>query len=535
MEHKWQTPGQLRALINELVSWGSVTLSAGEQAFPNRLKGKLQSLPYYQEHEDYIKISPVDHGRSNLTALYLHPEAKKTVVLFGHYDTVPTEDFGEIQHLATQPDLLTDYFLNRIEDAPEDVQDDLRSGEYLFGRGVMDMKMGIALNMHVLEKAITEEWPMNIVFLAVCDEEVNSAGMRKAVGELLDLKKQHNLDYQMGVLTEPVFRNDPKDDHFTVYTGTVGKVLLGALVFGKETHAGEPLSGITSPYLSSFLLQEMEWNPDFLEEDKGEKMQPPVILQAKDLLQSYSVQTPLRTSLLFNVFQMKRSIKDIFVLYEEAAQRAVERANADYVRKCEQYGVEPVGETRVIRYADLLHYATEKLGANQVEQIRQDVLHHAEWDVREKSLRLADGLLLACKELAPAVVIMMAPPYYPAVSFADDAFIDRIQRQLLDLAGEVVSFPAQRVHYFNGLCDMSYVAWQGEESAYEVFEDNAPVLGDEYDLNFAGMRELNLPTMVIGPYGKDPHKRYERLHMPNAFEEMPLLFDRFFKLLLAEN
>lgn len=533
MESKWQTPAQLRALINELVGWGSVTLSEGERAFPNRLRETLLSLKYYQEHEDYLSITPVDRARSNLTALYLHPEAKKTVVIFGHYDTVPTEDFGEIQHLATQPDLLTEYFANRIDDAPADVQEDLRSGEYLFGRGVMDMKMGIALNMQTLEKAIQEQWALNLVFLAVCDEEVNSTGMRKAVQQLLHLKEEHGLDYQMSILTEPVFRNDPRDDHFTIYTGTVGKVLLGALVFGKETHAGEPLSGITSPYLSSFLTQEMEWNPAFLEEDKGEKMQPPVILQAKDLLQAYSVQTPLRTSLLFNVFQMKRSIADIFSLYEEAATRAVQKANRDYLEKCRQYGVAPVGETRVIRYADLLRYATEKLGAENVERIRQETFQHPEWDVREKSLRMADGLLLACKELAPAVVIMMAPPYYPAVSFGDDPFIDQCQQQLLEIAGEEVSFPAQRVHYFNGLCDMSYMAWQGEEVEYQIFEDNAPILGEEYDVPFAGMRELNLPTMVIGPYGKDPHKRYERLHMQNAFVEMPKLFERFFKTLMA--
>ena len=46
------------------------------------------------------------------------------------------------------------------------------------------------------------------------------------------------------------------------------------------------------------------------------------------------------------------------------------------------------------------------------------------------------------------------------------------------------------------------------------------------------MKELNLPTMVVGPYGKDPHKYYERLNTKNAFEEMPILFDQFFQFLM---
>lgn len=531
-ESKWQTKEQLQKLLSELVGWGSVTLSEGEQLFPIRLREKLLSLPYFKQHPDQIELVALSEKRSSLSALYLHPEAKKTVVLFGHFDTVPIEDFGEQQSLATQPELLTAYFEQHIENAPVDVQEDIRSGEYLFGRGVMDMKMGVALNMQTLEKAILEEWHLNLVFLAVCDEEVNSEGMRAATPHLLRLKEKHNLDYQMGVLTEPVFRNDPRDDHFTIYTGTVGKVLLGALVYGKETHAGEPLSGITSPYLASFLNQEMEWNPAFVEEDRSERTQPPVVLQQKDMLLAYSVQTPLRTSVLFNVFQMKRSIADIYSLYVKTAEAAMVKANEDYRKKCQLFGVEPVGEVRVIRYDELLAYAKQKMGEEAIERIQSDVAQNADWDVREKSLRIADALMMACKELAPAVVLLLAPPYYPAVCFSGEDLIEACNAKFLELAEEAVSFPAQRVHYFNGLCDMSYISYQGNESEYQVFEENAPILGTEYSIPFKEMKALNLPTMVVGPYGKDPHKRYERLHKQNAFEEMPLLFDRFFAYLM---
>ena len=531
-ESKWQTKEQVQKLLSKLVGWGSVTLSEGERLFPIRLKGELMALDYFKHHPDQINLVALSEKRSSLSALYLHPEATKTVVIFGHFDTVPIEDFGEQQSLATQPELLTAYFREHIEHAPKEVQEDIESGDYLFGRGVMDMKMGVALNMQTLEKAILEEWKLNIVFLAVCDEEVNSEGMRAATPHLLELKEKYNLDYQMGILTEPVFRNDPRDNHFTIYTGTVGKVLLGALVYGKETHAGEPLSGITSTFLASFLTQEMEWNDSFVENDLGEKMQPPVVLQQKDMLLSYSVQTPLRTSILFNAFQMKRSIADIYSLYEKTAKVAMKKANETYIKKCNEYGINPLGEVRVIRYDDLLQYAKEKMGEAAIQRMEADVMQNSDWDVREKSLRLADALMMACKELAPAVVILLAPPYYPAVSFSGDEFIEECNEKLLEIAEKVVHFPAQRVHYFNGLCDMSYTAYQGDESEYKVFEKNAPILGEEYSIPFKEMKELNLPTMVVGPYGKDPHKYYERLNTKNAFEEMPILFDQFFQFLM---
>lgn len=535
LETKWQTKEQLQKLLSKLVGWGSVTLSEGERLFPHRLKEELLALDYFKEHPDRISLVALSEQRSSLSALYLHPNATKTVVLFGHFDTVPIEDFGEQQSLATQPELLTAYFEKRVKHAPKEVQEDIESGEYIFGRGVMDMKMGVALNMQTLEKAILEEWELNIVFLAVCDEEVNSEGMRAATPHLLELKKQYNLDYQMGILTEPVFRNDPRDNHFTIYTGTVGKVLLGALVYGKETHAGEPLSGITSPYLASFLTQEMEWNEAFVEKDRGEMMQPPVVLQQKDMLLSYSVQTPLRTSILFNVFQMKRSIADIYSLYEKTSQTAMRKATSHYLEKCKQYGIEPLGEVSVIRYEELLHYAKNKMGEAAIERLKAEIVQNSEWDVREKSLRIADALMMACKELAPAVVLLLAPPYYPAVSFSGNEFIEECNEKLLEIAEEVIHFPAQRVHYFNGLCDMSYVAYQGNASEYKVFEENAPILGDEYSIPFEEMKELNLPTMVVGPYGKDPHKYYERLNTINAFEEMPVLLDRFFHYLMESS
>src|SRR5690606_21171288 len=106
---------------------------------------------------------------------------------------------------------------------------DLESGNYLFGRGVMDMKAGLALHMALLEKASTEQWPINLVLLTVPDEEVNSNGMRHAVPTLLEMADEHNLTYSLFLNGEPVFAQDPNEQDFKVYTGSIGKIMPSAL------------------------------------------------------------------------------------------------------------------------------------------------------------------------------------------------------------------------------------------------------------------------------------------------------------------
>lgn len=37
------------------------------------------------------------------------------------------------------------------------------------------------------------------------------------------------------------------------------------------------------------------------------------------------------------------------------------------------------------------------------------------------------------------------------------------------------------------------------------------------------MRKLDAPVLNVGPFGHDAHKRTERLHVTNAFEQFPYL------------
>lgn len=520
---QWNSKTQLRQLLNELVSWKSISLSEGEKQFPRKLYAKLQDLDYFQDHPDYLNLHEADQRRKLLTALYKHPKANQTICLISHFDTVNTEEYGSLEPLATLPEELTKVYADQKQTFSRDIRADIESEAFLFGRGTMDMKMGLVMHMSLIEQASIEAWPVNLLLVTVPDEEVNSAGMRFAVPALIDLQKKHHLTYTLFLNSEPTFRHDPKDNAYYIYSGTIGKVLAGALFYGKETHAGEPLSGMTSPFISSFLTQEMEWNPAFQETVLGETSPLPVTLQQTDLRLRYSTQTPYRSSALYNIFLLKRTAEEAFIIFEQVAKEAASKCNARYKEICTANHVAPIGYLKVVTYKELLEYATNKLGQAFIRELKEDIYFDDTYDDREKSLRITDKLMIHCQELAPAMVILFAPPYYPAVNSTGESLVEESVSFIEKEAKQQFNLEVKRSHFLNGICDLSYVNYQDGESSLEVYGENTPVWGDTYDLPFALMRQLRAPVLNVGPFGHDAHKRTERLHIKNAFEEFPYL------------
>src|SRR5699024_7006639 len=242
-EKRWESADQLRALICELVSWHSRTGTKGEVEFPHKLKNELLKHSYFKENPTHIKLHDASLDRNALTALYQSGVTDETIVLISHFDTVHTEEFGELGDLAFRPEDLTKAMQDRKALLTPDVQEDIDSDEFLFGRGVMDMKMGLALHMHLLEQASAEKWPINLLLVTVPDEEVNSAGMRTAVTGLTQLRDEYDLNYKLFLNSEPSFSQIPRDEQYYIYSGTIGKIMPSALFYGRETHAGEPLNG----------------------------------------------------------------------------------------------------------------------------------------------------------------------------------------------------------------------------------------------------------------------------------------------------
>lgn len=533
-EWKWNRTEQLEDLLCELVSWDSRTDTEGEIEFSTRMLKKLLELQYFQENSSQIHFHDAGKGRNAVTALYRSGVTNKTIVLISHFDTVHTEEFGAgLEELAFQPRQLTDELKNRMAELPEDVQEDLASNAYLFGRGTMDMKMGLALHLHLLERASLENWPINLLLLTVPDEEVNSAGMRAAVKGLVELRESYQLEYELFLNSEPSFSQKPQDPNYYIYSGTIGKIMPSALFYGMETHAGEPLSGMTSHYMASYLTRAMEFNADFVEEAYGERTPLPVCLQQIDLKEDYSTQTSHHSAALYNVFVMKQNADEIMKIFKDTAVRVMAECEKDYKAVCEREGVQPIGDINVLEYQELLTYAAGKIGEAEIREILDGVMADESVDERKMSMLISDRLLLHCQELTPAVVLFYAPPYYPAVNSSDNGLVQEKIALAQKVLQEQFQVEAKQVHYFNGISDLSYVNYDAADSGWKSYQLNTPVWGEAYSIPFKEMQQLQAPVLNIGPFGKDAHKLTERLHKDSAFIYTPYVLAKVIESLFV--
>ncbi len=519
----WNTPDRLQELLVELVSWNSVAQTDGEARFAGKLADRLRSVRWFAERPDAVALGRIDQGRAYVTATYRHPDAAETIVLLSHFDTVDTADYGAHELLACDPVRLTAAYAELVDELDPDAAVDAASGDYLFGRGTMDMKAGLALHMALIERAAAEQWPISLVLLAVPDEEVNSTGMRAAVEGLHDLASAHDLHYVLFLNGEPSFPAHPGDDRRYLYTGSIGKIMPSVLCYGRETHAGTPMSGLTSTYVASYVTQAMEFSDAFRETVHGETAPVPVTLDQHDRRDGYSTQTPFRTSALYNVFVMEQSAADVMKHFERVVRHAAERCLLDYRAICARDGVDPIGELRVLRFEELQAHAVDKLGQATVDELVATAVADGDDDLREQSLRIVEALLVACQELTPAIVLLFAPPFYPPVNSTDDELVAACVARVQQQASERFGTDVVQSHFFNGISDLSYVSFRGGPTGSHTYERNTPGFGTTYTIPFESMARLDAPVLNVGPFGKDPHKRTERLHVRSAFQELPEL------------
>src|SRR5699024_10042138 len=140
-----------------------------------------------------------------------------------------------------------------------------------------------------------------------------------------------------------------------------------------------------------------------------------------------------------------------------------------------------------------------------------------------------DELLSLCQELAPAVVLFFAPPYYPAINSSEDSLVQTKIAEAQQLLRDKFQTEAKQVHYFNGISDLSYVNYDEDDIGWKDFKDNLPVWEGVYSIPFEEMQQLQAPVLNIGPFGKDADKLTERLHQESAFVRTPYVLQEIIK------
>ena len=410
-----------REIALELTSWPSVTGSADEAKFAGL-------LALYLKNFDKVWTSPIENdtaGRSNVFALK-RGQSNRTVVLTGHFDVVSIEDFGSLEALAFQAEKLLPEIVSRLKVSGQNPQAlaDFETGDFLPGRGLLDMKAGLAAGIAAAEFYNGE---LSILFLAVSDEEERSAGARSAAPMLQNIADENNLDIKLVINLDAISDQGDGSTGRVVTYGSIGKQLVTAFVHGKQTHAGYPQDGVNAAYVAAELITEFELASDLSETTDGEVAAPPTALYAKDLKQGYNVTTPAQAFVYWNTMQHKRSPAQVFELVMVHAKQAVDRA----IKRTGQ-------DIDLINYAELEKRAGRKAA-------KQD----AAFNLPEQS-RLATMEMVAIANLTkPTVIMGFGSIPYPAVLIGDQNL-----RYLIEIA--VKPFGIGSVNYFAGISDMSF-------------------------------------------------------------------------------
>ncbi|WP_309478837.1 M20/M25/M40 family metallo-hydrolase [Brevibacillus agri] len=535
---KWQTKEQLVDLLCNLVNIPSVTGSPAEKDLPGYVVDQLRSLPYYQANPDHVRANPTEDGRHFVTALVKKPGVRDTVILVSHFDVVDVEDYGGWMKHAFDPKTLTPLFQQNQADMPAEVQQDLRTGNWLFGRGTMDMKCGLALHMSMIERACAGEFDGNLLLLTVPDEEVNSVGMRAAVPELLKIAAEFDLRYTTVLNSEPMFTRFPGDQNKYLYTGSIGKVLPGFLCYGKETHVGEPFAGLNGNYMASQITCELELNTSFCEVVEGEASPPPTNLIQKDLKKEYSVQIPHRAVTLFNLFLLEKKMEEVVEPLLDAARNVAERIRENYLRHASQFANFAPFSPRdlsisVMTYEELYTYALKTYGEDKLRQLEADVIaNRHDKDDRDTTIELVDRLAILCKELSPTIILFFAPPFYPAVSSRNHPLIQKTVAEMEAYAREQHQVTLRKQNYFGGISDLSYVGLQYPAASMQPLVANMPLWDNGYSIPLQELEAFDVPVMNLGPVGRDAHQWTERLDVDYAFDTLKDMLPRCIQSLL---
>ena len=516
-----------RSVAIQLTQWRSVTGTREECAFPGLLAALMGQHPYFREHPDHLRVEPLNDGseRANLIAL-VHGSGRRTVVLAGHFDTVPFDDYGALMPYACDPEFLLPLAIDRLKQTGEDAQAlaDFESGAYLPGRGLLDMKAGLAAGIAVLEAFAEDENRVgNILFVATPDEEDRSAGMRAAARMIPEIAAHSGLDVALVINLDSIADDGDGSFGASVTMGSIGKLLLTALVVGREAHACYPFAGVNANYLAAALLARFECAPELAEARDGEIAAPPTALHAKDLKDGYNVTTPARVFLYWNTLQFRRTAEEVMEIAERLAEAALDRAiaelgdRASLVEPPQHFPHEPVP---VLRFAALREAAREADPAFEAgfAALAEELAQRADLDFPMRARLLTEFTWASSRLAGPAVILGFGSIPYAAVSLGDDALEQRIMDALVP--------DAQRLSYFPGISDMSFLGRAAGD--FTVAEANTPVWGSSFTL----APSPAYPVINIGPWGRDYHHWLERLHTPYAFDVLPRLVLRATKAAL---
>lgn len=531
------------SIMKDLVSVQSDTGTRQEERAAEKIAEYFESDAYFAAHPDHWGLCDTGDflGRRVVWALK-EGKSRKVLVLTGHYDAVETDCYGELKPLALDPDALCEEMLRR-KLGDERLQQELASGDWLPGRATADMKGGLAIGLYRL-LTLPEDAETGVAFVAVCDEENVSAGMRGAVDVLLHLKERFGIDYLASLILEPQLPLAGKE--FMLYNGSIGKVLPVIVAKGKLAHCGEPLKGLNAVHMIAEIAARIDMNTDLVTEDFGLSSAPPAVQQMCDLKTTYDVSLPSLAALCVNLLFLgggqttERAIQRLRTICEEAVASVMMK----YESACAfamQRGLLPEAEKlrgtpHVLLLSELEAMAAAKnddfpAWKTAQAQLLREKIEQGELTLQNASIQYIQRVLECSGEEEPMVVIGIAPPYYPAVC---NAYLPADGSDIAEKVRAVVegSYHMQLsvIPYFTGIGDGSYMTCTAPAQERALLTNLMSLPASIYDIPFESAARFNAPVFYLGPRCRAIHQWCERVYLPDLVEIVPHIIDHILGL-----
>ncbi len=548
---------QILNLTMELVGISSVSPDVdGENRCAEAISRSLQAGT--ELTPDYW---PVSDGRRVVACLLRgehFPNSGRTLILLAHHDTVGVAEFDSLggtsgSLIAFHPSELRDQFAaifrQRGEARPENpVWRDLsayftRNGRrypsWLFGRGTLDMKSGVAVQVAVMRELWRRRKHLNgnILFLSCPDEENESAGIMAALPRLDSLSRSKKLSFLGVINADYTAPSAGETEKFPVYAGVIGKLMPSFYVLGVPTHAGEPFRGVDAGAIAVEIAARLHLNTDLCDSWPGSDLvspvtaPPPVVLKISDLKEAYNVQTISGAWLYANYLTIGTTPGEALTRMTEVAREALKAVLRKYQESYAVYrgkvaAPKPV-EGQVLTYSELCALANresgpEKDGFGAPEKSAPEDTG----DIRRKCLETVVRLARKSGLRPPAVVVYFSPPFYPPAIPESNKLVDAVyrvvQRRRQSDGEKEAELCLTAIYPY--ISDMSFLGGLRDASGAEkTLGNNVPGFGRLYALDFSLLRKLRMPVVNIGPWGKGAHGLYERVYTPFSFRTAPRL------------
>jgi arginine utilization protein RocB len=498
----------------------SVTGTEGERALAHALLARAAARPALAGAEAWS--IPAGDGGLACAALLVRGEGAETVLLTGHFDTVGVDDYGDLAPLATDPDALRPALLARLADAatPAELRAraDLSGPDFLPGRGLLDMKAGLAAGLAALESFAADPARRgNLLFVAVPDEEATSLGARALADALPGLAAARGIDVVAAINLDAIADDGDGSAGRAAALGSVGKLLLTAFVAGEPSHACYPFAGLNAAALAGAIAAALEWTPALAD---GSAAPPPALLSLKDGKTGYDVTTPATAFATWNVLSASRPPAATLATFRAAVEAAVAaHAAALGARRAAMGDAAPPPTIVVLGTETLLAEAADRPGGAEALDALGRALAAQGATLPDQCAALTARAWALSGRRGPAVALGVGALPYPAVRLSEAPRARRL-RQAIDAARARHPGPPVGVTpVFPGISDMSFLGEAG-------YADLGPVAAAcpawTHGVGWSG-RVGGVPVANLGPWGRDYHTPLERLHAPYAFESLPLL------------